>query len=58
MHQGNQGGIELGFDYRVRLTGLTDDEAEALGVILALPLDGLDKIGLGVAEKRSDLVVR
>lgn len=49
--QGNQGGIELGFDYRTRLTGLSADEAEALGVLLARPVPELAAIGLGAAGK-------
>ncbi|MHA3916300.1 helix-turn-helix transcriptional regulator [Halovulum sp. GXIMD14793] len=46
VHQGNRGGIELGFNYRMRLTGLTTEEADALGVILSLPLHELEALGL------------
>lgn len=46
VHQGNQGGIELGFDYRMRLTGLTTAEAEALALILHRPHPELHALGL------------
>lgn len=58
VHQGNQGGIELGFNYRTRLTGLAQDEAEALGIILNTPVPMLDTIGLSqpAARARAKLI--
>ncbi len=56
--QGNQGGIELGFKYRTRLTGLAADEAEALGVMLSHPFPTLDALGMdkSAALARSKLL--
>ena len=53
VHQGNGGGIELGFNYRTRLTGLAADEAEAMAVILSRPIPELDQLGMRAAGERA-----
>lgn len=53
VHQGNQGGIELGFNYRTRLTGLAADEAEAIAVVLTRPLGHLAELGIADAANRA-----
>lgn len=52
-HRGAQGGIELGFNYRSRLTGLAEDEAEALAVWLAAPPAAMAALGLLEAAARA-----
>lgn len=44
--QGQGGGIELGFNYRTRLTGLTTQEAEAMAIQMATIHPALDALGL------------
>lgn len=53
VHQGNRGGIELGFNYRTRLTGLDRDEARALGLILATANPAVAALGLASAAARA-----
>jgi predicted DNA-binding transcriptional regulator YafY len=53
VRQGNQGGVELGFNYRTRLTGLASDEAEALAVMFTRPIPELDALGMAQAAKRA-----
>jgi predicted DNA-binding transcriptional regulator YafY len=49
--QGQGGGIELGFNYRTRLTGLTTQEAEAMALQLAAPNPAIDALDLrGIYE--------
>ena len=50
---GHRGGIELGFNYRMRLTGLAADEAEAMAIILSRPMPELDALGLRDAVERA-----
>jgi predicted DNA-binding transcriptional regulator YafY len=49
--RGAKGGVELGFNYRSRLTGLSQAEAEGLGVLLGAPSVLADSIGLGEAAR-------
>lgn len=56
--QGNQGGFELGFDYRTRLTGLDADEAEALAVLLDTVPSWLHELGMGDAARRAASKIR
>ncbi len=53
VHQGARGGIELGFEYRTKLTALTEDEAEAIGVMLAHPHPALAQIERMQAARRA-----
>lgn len=53
VYPGHRGGIELGFEYRTRLTGLAADEAEAAGVLLSQPMERLVELGLGDAANRA-----
>jgi predicted DNA-binding transcriptional regulator YafY len=53
VHQGHKGGIELGFNFRTRLTGLAADEAEAIGVLLSRPVDDLAALGMADAANRA-----
>ena len=52
-HRGARGGIELGFNYRTRLTGLATDEAEALAVWLAAMPPELLNLGLSAPAERA-----
>ncbi len=53
VHQGALGGIELGFEYRTKLTALTEDEAEAIGLLLANPHPALAQIERMQAARRA-----
>ena len=53
VYPGHRGGIELGFEYRTRLTGLADDEAEAVGIVLSRPVGRLAGLGIAAAANRA-----
>lgn len=53
VHQGNQGGIELGFNYRTRLTGLTKEEAQTLGLIFSASNPMIAALGLEQTAKQA-----
>ncbi len=58
VHRGQSGGIELGFDYRTRLTGLDRDEAEAMAVLMSVVPPEVSDLGLGPAAKRAQAKIR
>lgn len=53
VHRGKAGGVELGFNYRSRLAGLDAEEAEALGLVLALPKTPLAALGMEATAQRA-----
>ncbi len=53
VHRGQQGGIELGFNYRTRLTGFAAEEIEALAVILSQSTTPVDELGMRTAGARA-----
>ena len=53
VHRGSGGGIELGFNYRTRLTGLATEEAEALGVMLSVADSATRDLGIGASAARA-----
>ncbi|MEM6727893.1 MAG: HTH domain-containing protein [Pseudomonadota bacterium] len=58
VHQGNQGGIELGFEYRTRLTGLERDEAAAFAIMLEQRPAALETLGFAEAGARAAAKLR
>jgi predicted DNA-binding transcriptional regulator YafY len=51
--RGNQGGVELGFNYRTRLTGLDTDEAEALAVLFSTSSPAVAQLGMTEPANRA-----
>lgn len=58
VHRGQGGGIELGFDYRTRLTGLDADEADAMAMLLSLMPPEVVDLGLASAARRAQAKMR
>ena len=58
VYQGNQGGIELGFEYRTRLTGLDADEAAAFAIMLDQRPSALGALGMADAGARAAAKLR
>ena len=56
--RGNVGGLELGFGYRTRLTGLDDDELTALELLLEYGSEGPALLGLETAGDAVRLKLR
>lgn len=56
--RGAQGGVELGFDYRTRLTGLDASEAEAMGLLLSLTPRLFSDLGLAASLARAQAKMR
>ncbi len=57
-HRGAGGGVDLGFDYRTRLTGLDAEESEAMALLLTLIPAEVHHLGLARAAARAQAKLR